>query len=95
MQAPCTTCLVLLALAACTQPPPPPPGPQQVVLCYQTLAWSWCYDRPDHGREEQLLGGYFRPDPEPGSKSWFLALAEAQEAASSLGIGPPADMPLP
>jgi hypothetical protein len=54
------------------------PADRAIILCYRTLADSACYDRPDPGRDGQLLGFYLRPVDDPLAKSTALAAAKAR-----------------
>jgi hypothetical protein len=59
--------LGLPLLAGCARDAEPVP-----VFCYRTLADIACYDRPDPGRERQLVGIYLQDPDDPSRKAYWL-----------------------
>ena len=56
---------------------------QEPVFCYRTLADVSCYQQPDQGRDEQLVGVYLRPAPPEGRAAGGTARAQAEAQAAS------------
>jgi hypothetical protein len=66
-RAPPAVALAFGLLAGCAREPEPEP-----VFCYRTLADIACYDRPDPGREGQLVGIYLQDPDDPSRKAYWL-----------------------